>query len=91
MLVPRRLDAHNRLGELGEPNEAGYPAILCPALAFRLVACCFCSSCHENEPFFFFYRCRCRCRHRQVADVAHPMKPWDLHERWTKLITGGRN
>ncbi len=24
----------------------------------------------------------------KVADVAHPMKPWDLHERWTKLITG---
>eukprot|EP00752_Nemacystus_decipiens_P009675 g8644.t1 len=23
----------------------------------------------------------------KVADVAHPMKPWDLHERWTKLIT----
>lgn len=20
--------------------------------------------------------------------MAHPMKPWDLHERWTKLITG---
>lgn len=26
--------------------------------------------------------------HRQVADVSHPMKPWHLHERWTRLITG---
>ncbi|CAM9427493.1 unnamed protein product [Ectocarpus fasciculatus] len=23
----------------------------------------------------------------KVADVSHPMKPWDLHERWTRLIT----
>ena len=25
---------------------------------------------------------------KKVADVSHPMKPWDLHERWTRLITG---
>ncbi|CAN0152515.1 unnamed protein product [Ascophyllum nodosum] len=23
----------------------------------------------------------------KVADVSHPMKPWELHDKWTKLIT----
>lgn len=34
------------------------------------------------------YPCRTKTVREKVADVSHPMKPWDLHERWTRLITG---